>query len=206
MPQANDPIILVQAKVVRLQSALLNLRNNFLVKIRPMAQSLSGFLASLRRDARAIAAIIGRSAVDRIVALGTALIQAFETVQRLVSDLIKKIKKVLVTIQRAISRGIDLVHKVLKQMIQRQVAAMRELVQRLRNIIMNMSPLEIVIMVIQSMKETLESAFPWLRQHSDMPKLISKAKRLASRHANLIQAEAKQVVRLVKEVDKLKPS
>ena len=206
MPQAKNPLVPVQAKVTRIQRYLIDFDRNVLGKMRPSMQSFATFLNNIRRDARGIADIIGRSAIDSFINAGTSLLRAFAVVEGLLADAIRTVTKTLATIARAISNGIDIVYKVLRTQVLRSARAFRVLCTRVRDIVMNMSPIEIFVMVVQNAASTLETAFPWLRRESNMPKLISKAKRLIIRNAALLKLEVKTAAQFVKEVDKLKPA
>ncbi|MFL4469499.1 hypothetical protein ACERZ8_06310 [Tateyamaria armeniaca] len=205
MAQAENPLIPIQDKVVRIHSRLLDFFRNVLVKIKPMIVSLQGFLVNVKKAAKEIAKTVGKSAVDSVIKLGTKLIQVIAFVEKLVIEGIRFAAKVLGVIKKA-AKEPQKAFKVVKAMVARLAKLFRTILAKVVEIMVAINPIEMVLRLIDTMKMMLQLVFRWITQVGGITSGVKKAKALIKKSFKLLKAEAKQVTEMVKEANKLKPA
>ncbi|MEM6371984.1 MAG: hypothetical protein AAF727_04300 [Pseudomonadota bacterium] len=205
MAQADNPLLPIQDKVVRIHSRLLDFLRNVVLKLKPIMATLQGFLINVKKVAKDIAKTVGKSVVDNIIKTGTKLLQVFAFVQKLVFDGVKFATKILTVIKKAIKEP-EKVFKVVKAMTARFAKLFRTIVAKVAEVMVLLNPVEIVLAVINTMKMMLQMVFRWVSDVSNISSGVKKAKAMMRKSFKLLKVEAKRVTEVVKEANKLKPA
>lgn len=205
MAQADNPLIPIQDKVVRIHTRLLDFLRNVLMKIKPIMISLRGFLMNVKKAAKEIAKTVGKSVVQSVIKMGEKLLQVVAFVEKLVIEGVKFAAKVLSVIKKA-AKEPQKAFKVVKAMVARLAKLFRTILTKVMELMVAINPIEMVLKVIDTMKMMLQLVFRWITQVGGITSGVKKAKALIKKSVKLLKAEAKQVTEMVKDANKLKPA
>ena len=205
MAQADNPLVPIQNKVIRIHARLLEFFKSVLIKIKPVMMSLKGFLGNLKKSAKEIAKTVGKAAVDSVIKAGQRLLQIVAFVEKNTIVAIKMAVKMLAFLKKSMKTP-EKAFNAVKAMVARLAKVFRLIVTKVHEVLVMINPIEMVLKVIDTMKMMLQLVFKFISQVGGITSGVKKAKTLIKKSVKMLKAEAKKVTELVKESNKLKPA
>ena len=205
MAQADNPLVPIQNKVIRIHARLLEFFKSVLIKIKPVMMSLKGYMGNLKNSAKEIAKTVGKAAVDSVIKAGQRLLQIVAFVEKNTIVAIKMAVKMLAFLKKSMKTP-EKAFNAVKAMVARLAKVFRLIVTKVHEVLVMINPIEMVLKVIDTMKMMLQLVFKFISQVGGITSGVKKAKTLIKKSVKMLKAEAKKVTELVKESNKLKPA
>ncbi len=204
MAEPDNPLVPIKEKVVKIETRLVEFLRTALGKIKPMTISLMSFLANVRKAAKDLAKTVGKAVIDNVLKAGDRLFQTMSFVESQTIECLKLIRNVLSAIKKAAQP--DKVFNMVKKVVARFAKIFRVIVTKVSEVMAVLAPIEAVLSVISTFKTVLQMIFKWIAQVSGVTSGVKKARALLKKSYKILRDEAKEVTKLVKEVNKLKPA
>lgn len=205
MADAENPLVPIQTKVIKIRTRLIEFQRKVMVKIRAMVNAYLAFAANVRKSAKELALAVGKAAVDQVLRMGTNLINVILFAEKQLIEALKLSTRILKTIKSGLNNP-SKVFKAVKAMVARLAKLYRIFVSLVLRSLAYINPVERALYVIDSMRIVLQMVFRWMTQVSPLAKMVKLVRAQLKKYAALLKAEGKIVTELVKEANRLKPA
>ena len=204
MAQANDPLKPVLDAVWRYQKRIQELIGSVFNKLRSSMGKAIAFMDNVVKYAKEIAKKVGKGVVNTIVSMRNRIFAAVNAVPGLAKSALKLGYRIIATIQKAADP--NKVIKVVKKLFQTYVRMIRQLADYVSDMVAALDPVGKALKVIATFRLVLQMVFKWIADVSGAATAVAKTRSLVRKAAKLLRAEVKDAVRVVKEVQRLKPA
>ncbi|MEP1962795.1 hypothetical protein [Tateyamaria sp.] len=205
MAEAENPLTPIHDKVVKIRSSLYDFLRNVLTKMRPVLRSLVSFMSEVRKAAKDLAKAVGDQVVQNIITAGDQLLKVVTFVDKQVIETIKMADKILAIIRKSNSAP-EKAFKIVKTMTARLAKLFRTVLSKVFEVVTVLNPIDIALSLMNKMKRILQMVFKWVGQVGQIASGVKRAKNLIKKSVKQLKTEAKEVTKLVKDVNKLKPA
>jgi len=200
----DNPLKPAADKVLRIRSTLMTLFKSVIGKLRTMLKSFLQFVKKVRSAIKEIAAKVGKSVVNMLVAASDKVTALLATLERMFTNAIKFADKILKTILNAADPAKIL--KAVKALVARYVSIVREIFSRLQDILAVLDPVGAALKAIDTFRLMLQLVISWITEVSGASSAVNKARSLVKKAVKTLKAELKTVTELVKDTAALKPA
>ena len=205
MAKTDNPLDPIEKKVLRIQTRLMDFTKLLFGKIKPMAGTLAGLIGTIQKSAKELGAKIGKSIVDKFLKAAQRALRLVPILTKLVQEGIKRAVRLRAIILKAVKEPSS-IFKVVKTAVARLAKLFRTVVAQVAELMAMIDPVETVLGMVNSMKMMLQFVFDWVKDVSPVAGLAKKARTMLLKSVKMLKAEAKELTKLVKEANALKPA
>ncbi len=201
----DNPLKPIHDKVSRIRDRLEYVISFVLNASNAVLEGLRKFLKNIKANLGAIQEKIGKSVANMLIKQGEALLSLMGDLRKSATEAKKLALKVLSAIEKA-AKEPQKIFKAVKAKVARLASVFRNVVSFIKTLASLIKPIAFALALIDTFKMVLKLMLKWITDVSGIAKGVKQVESSVKKAVKMLGAELKNVTKLVKEANALKPA